>query len=228
MTTNPLAYGADVSNADDYVRAPKQERSRKSFDSAVDAAISLFVERGSDAFTLVEVAERAGVSTGSIYTRVDSKDDLLRYAHAREMTRITRETAEVFGAEPPAGETFAEAVGRVIVQLARLLRDYAPVLAAFMGRAGQDPVISENGRAAYFQLADHFCEALLARRQEISHPDPSHAVNWSCTVAYSVLARWLGLGTEPTASGQGEWDVIIADLTEMITTFLTNGSPRTA
>ena len=112
MTANPLAYDAEVPNTGDYVRAPKQERSRRSFDKAVDAAISLLVERGSDAFTLVEVAERAGVSTGSIYTRVDSKDDLLRFAHAREMARMGQETEETFGAEPPpASRSLARSPG---------------------------------------------------------------------------------------------------------------------
>lgn len=227
MTANPLAYDAEVPNTGDYVRAPKQERSRRSFDKAVDAAISLLVERGSDAFTLVEVAERAGVSTGSIYTRVDSKDDLLRFAHAREMARMGQETEETFGAEPPAGEPFSGAVARVITELAVLLRDYAPILDAFMTRASQDPVIAKTGKALHFQTVDYFCAALLTRREDISHPDPDHAVAWSCTVVYSVLARWLGLGTEPTASGEGDWDIILADLTEMITTYLTNPSPQT-
>ena len=42
-----------------YARAPKQKRSRISFERAVDAAVELLVERRSDAFTLAEVAERA-------------------------------------------------------------------------------------------------------------------------------------------------------------------------
>jgi len=226
MTANPLAYGAEVPNAEHYARAPKQERSRRSFDKAVDAAISLLVERGSDTFTLIEVAERAGVSTGSIYTRVDSKDDLLRFAHAREMARMAQETEKAFGAGSPAGEPFPDAVALVIRQLAGLLRGNAPVLSAFMTRASQDPVIAENGKASFFLTVGHFNAALLTRREDISHPDPDHAVDWSCTVVYSVLARWLGLGTEPTASGQGDWDTILADLTEMITTYLTSPGRR--
>jgi len=222
MTATPFTYGAGVQDAGSYVRAPKQDRSRKSFDKAVDAAVSLFLERGSDAFTLADVASRAGVSTGSIYTRVDSKDDLLRAAHAREMARFAGQTREAFSAGVPADEPFAGAIARVIGQLAGLLRDNAPLLAAFMRRAGQDPVIAENGKAAYAEVVGCFREALLGRRGDVRHPDPDHAVAWSFTVAYSVLARWLGLGTEPTAAGEGDWDMILADLIEMITTFLAN------
>jgi AcrR family transcriptional regulator len=226
MNANPLAYDAEVPNTEQYVRAPKQERSRRSFDKAVDAAIALLVERGSDSFTLIEVAERAGVSTGSIYTRVASKDDLLRFAHAREMARLAQETEATFGAEPPAGESFSGAVARVIRQLAGLLQGHAPVLGAFMNRASQDPAISETGKALHYRTVEYFCSALLTRREDISHPDADHAVDWSCTVVYSVLARWLGLGTEPTASGEGDWDSILADLTEMVTTYLTSSGPR--
>lgn len=77
-----------MENGNSLVREPKQERSRQSFDKAVDATVSLLVERRSDAFTLVEVAQRAGVSIGSIYGRVSSKDDLIRAAQARETARI--------------------------------------------------------------------------------------------------------------------------------------------
>ena len=71
---------------------------------------------------------------------------------------------------------------------------------------------------------------LLDRRHEIRHPDPERAVTWSCTVAYSVLARWLGLGTGPSAAGEGDWDSILAELSEMVTAFLllapTSSHPR--
>lgn len=224
----PFAYGADVQEPKSYVRAPKQERSRKSFDKAVDAAVALLAERGSDSFTLADVAQRSGVSTGSIYTRVDSKDDLLRAAQAREMARITGETRQAFSAVQRADEPFADTIARVIRQLAVLLRDNAPILAAFMIIADRDPIMINVGKAGHGEMVNCFRAALLARRDDIRHPDPEHAVTWSCTVVYSVLARWLGLGTEPSATGEGDWDVILTDLTEMITTFLTNPSRRTS
>src|SRR4051812_29557160 len=106
-----VTYRARVENRPAYAREPKQERSRASFERAVDAAVALLVERRSDAFTLAEVAARGGVSIGSIYGRVDSKDDLLRAAHAREMARIAAEQERVFGAPAPAGESLHAAVG---------------------------------------------------------------------------------------------------------------------
>jgi hypothetical protein len=51
-------------------------------------------------------------------------------------------------------------------------------------------------------------------------------VGWSFTVVYSVLARWLGLGSAPEAAGEGDWEQILSDLSQMVTAFLSR--PATA
>jgi AcrR family transcriptional regulator len=209
-----------------FAKAPKQERSRRSFDKAVDAAVALVVERRSDAFTLAEVAERAGVSTGSIYGRVKSKTDLLRTAHARQMERIEAETTRVFGAPAPISEDLHEAVSRVVQTVGNLLRANAPVLGAFMYVANNDSVIAEVGRKSHHQLVDAYRAALLAHRSEINAEDIDQAVDWSLTVVYSVLARWLGLGSDPASAAEGDWDQILENLAETVTAFLVRGSSR--
>ena len=219
----PAVHIHDTSD-ESFVRAPKQERSRVSFERAVDAAVALLIERRSEAFTLAEVAERAGVSIGSIYGRVDSKDDLLRAAHAREMARIKDENVRAFGDLDTSQDTLDVAVTETIRTMAKLLRSDAKVLAPFMELARHDKTIAEAGKATYAEMVDGFRAALLIRRHEILHRDPERAVTWSCTVAYSVLARWLGLGDAGEAAEEGKWDDILADLSEMITAFLRGSS----
>ncbi len=220
-----VPYGPHVQDGTFVVREPKQERSRLSFDKAVDAAVALLIERGSDAFTLNEVAALAGVSTGSIYGRVDSKDDLLRFAHAREMARIGAAQKQLFDPMPPADEPLATNVREVVATTSRFLRDNAAVMSPFMRLANSDPVIADAGRTAAWDMRDAFCAALLAARPEIHHPDPERAVAWSFTVVYSVVGRWLGLGGDVAAAGEGEWDQMLSDLSEMVTAFLSGGSP---
>jgi AcrR family transcriptional regulator len=221
-----FAYRARVENRPAYAREPKQERSRASFERAVDAAVALLVERRSDAFTLAEVAERGGVSIGSIYGRVDSKDDLLRAAHAREMARIAAEQHRVFAAPAPVGESLGATVGRVLAATAAVLRDNASVMAPFMLLSNSDPVVAELGRLTHGDLQDAFTAALLERREQIPHPDPERAVAWSFTVVYSVLARWLGLGSDLASAGEGEWSEVLAALTDMVTAFLARPVPK--
>jgi AcrR family transcriptional regulator len=215
-----------VENRPGYAREPKQERSRASFERAVDAAVALLVERRSDAFTLAEVAARGGVSIGSIYGRVDSKDDLIRAAHAREMARIAAEQHRIFAAPAPAGESLHAAVGRVLAATATVLRDNAPVMAPFMLLSNHDPVVAELGRLTHGELQDAFTAALLAAREQMRHSDPERAVGWSFTVVYSVLARWLGLGSDLASAGEGDWDQLLGDLGEMVTAFLAGPLPE--
>jgi AcrR family transcriptional regulator len=216
-----IPYGHPVSDVSAFVKAPKQERSRLSFDKAMDAALALMMERRSDAFTLAEVADLAGVSIGSIYGRVGSKEDLIRAAQAREMDRIRAEQAAAFATEPAPDESLDDVVRRVVTTLAEVLRSNAALLAPFMAIGAHDPVVANLGKAAFEESVAAFCTALEARGDDISHPEPEHALQWSFTVTYSVLARWLGLGSEPEAAGEGDWEAILADLSDMVSAFLT-------
>lgn len=202
-------------------RAPKQERSRVSFERAIDAVVVLLTERGSDAFTLAEVAARAGVSTGSIYTRVDSKENLIRSAHEREMARLVTEGEAVLAAQPEAGAPFRDVVAELLVQVGDHLRRNAPLLRAFMLVAAHDDTIAQGGKGSYARVAELWNARLLTRRSEIAHPDPDAAAAWCYTVAYGVIARFLALGTAEKADDGGNWDAMLAELTVMITTYLT-------
>lgn len=58
-------------------RAPGRPRSAAADRAILDAALSLYAERGSAEMTVDDIAERANVSKPTIYRRFASKDDLL-------------------------------------------------------------------------------------------------------------------------------------------------------
>jgi len=89
-----------------------------------------------------------------------------------------------------------------------------------MRLANSDAVVADAGRASYGRMADAFRATLLVHRADIGHPDPEHACAWSCTVVYSVLARWLGLGGDVAAAGEGEWDRVVDDLVATVVAVL--------
>jgi len=76
-----------------FARKPKQTRSRQSYDRMLDAATHILEEGGLPALTLSEVSRRSKVSIGSIYCRVDGKDDLLRAVQERALGQMDREFA---------------------------------------------------------------------------------------------------------------------------------------
>jgi AcrR family transcriptional regulator len=71
-------------------RLPKQERSRRLVDAVLEAARLVLTESGSDALTTVNVAQRAGVSVGSLYQYFSGRDALLFAIYEDEVARFQR------------------------------------------------------------------------------------------------------------------------------------------
>jgi len=61
-----------------FVLPPRQERSRVALARIVEAAAKLMARKGSDNFSMAEVAEAAEIPLGSIYRRFKSKDDIIQ------------------------------------------------------------------------------------------------------------------------------------------------------
>ena len=204
------------------VREPQQARSRRSFDRALDAAVSLLVERGTASFTLIEVAKTAGISTGSIYGRVASKDDLIRAAHAREMVRLSADTKAAFASVPRDGEE-SDVVRAAVLALADLLQRNAPVLSPFMLLSNHDEVIASAGKSAYHEMTTMFEQILLQASSDRGF-HRRRDIRWACAVSYSVLARQLALGTDPGAAVDFDIDQVVHELSRMITAYLAQPS----
>ena len=72
----------------------RERKKRQTRDAIARAALELFVERGYDATTLAEIAERAGVATRTIFAYFPSKEDILFCDFQAMRDRLARELAE--------------------------------------------------------------------------------------------------------------------------------------
>ncbi|MGH8682005.1 MAG: TetR/AcrR family transcriptional regulator, partial [Burkholderiales bacterium] len=66
----------------------------------LDAALDLFVEKGFAATRLEDVAQRAGVSKGTVYLYFDSKEDLFKAVIRSGMVRAIEEAERRVAAYP--------------------------------------------------------------------------------------------------------------------------------
>ena len=103
--------------------APRQRRKEARPQELLDAALDLFVEKGFAATRAEEVAQRAGVSKGTLYLYYPSKEDLLKAVIEQRLT-----------AEIAAG---AELAAQFAGPTSELLRN---TLAEWWLRVGDSPV----------------------------------------------------------------------------------------
>lgn len=115
-------------------KRPRQKRSQATVDAILEATAQVLVTDGYDKTSTNRVAERAGVSIGSLYQYFPNKEALVgelvdRYSN-RVMQLILAELAEHRG-QPPA--VTAPALVRAMIdqkrenpELARVLRDQIP------------------------------------------------------------------------------------------------------
>ena len=94
-------------------RAPSQKRSRERVERMLTAASEVIAEHGSDAMRMGEVAERAGVSIGSLYQYFPDKGSIIRTLADRYNT-LGRDCIEAELADVSAGEGFRGAFGGLI------------------------------------------------------------------------------------------------------------------
>jgi AcrR family transcriptional regulator len=94
-------------------RRPSQDRSRATWDAIVEAAVQVLERAGPAGFTTAAVAERAGVSIGTLYQYFPDKQAILLAAAEREVNGEAAPHAARQKALMRALIAFVESVGRM-------------------------------------------------------------------------------------------------------------------
>ena len=171
------------------LRPPRQHRSRASFERVLEAGAQLLTQSGYDSFTLAELTQRANVSVGAIYARVDSKETLVLAIHEREMARIRREHRVFEDEERWRGLTAHGVVDALVRELAALVLRNEAILRVFMILSATDPRIADAGSQASNELAAVWEARALTRRDEFARPDPELAADVCFRIVYAACVR---------------------------------------
>ena len=206
-------------------RKPKQARSRQSLSKMLQTAKQMLTERGYADFTLQELSQRSEVSIGSIYHRFENKQELVRQVQAEVLETIENEYAVLINQLRRQSLPLKKLMPNVVKLYGNHLKLHAPILRVFMEIAPSDPAVAEIGRKYLRQAMLDFKLLLLDRRAEISQRDPEHAVEVCFEVIYSSMSRYLGLGNVLHDMSEGDWNVLLDDLTQVALLYL-SGCPK--
>jgi AcrR family transcriptional regulator len=194
-------------------KLPEQDRSRATVDAIVDATARVLVKHGYDAFTTNRVAEKAGVSVGSLYQYFPNKEALLSELMRRHVMEIERGVEEM--AEMARSAPLADVVRTGIEQNVRSHQidpELHRVLSEEVPRLG-----SLDWKAAFSERMDARVRATLeSRRAELAVRDIDLAVYIVTRTAEAVIHNAVTERPGDLASG-----ALAEELTRMLVGFLT-------
>nr|WP_316641436.1 TetR/AcrR family transcriptional regulator [uncultured Roseateles sp.] len=149
-------------------KSPRQSRSQATVNTILDATARVLVERGYAATSTNAVAERAGVSVGSLYQYFPNKDALilaLRARHSAQMESVIQRSFEGVTAE-----NLDEALVGVIHTVVEAHRVEADLHQALDQRFGEMNPMSGPSEADR-RISELLATALLRYRSEIKVDD---------------------------------------------------------
>jgi AcrR family transcriptional regulator len=155
-------------------------------EALLDAAVALMAEVGVQAFTLREVARRAGVSHNAPYRHFRDKDDLLAAVAAQGFERLTASMERAM-AEGLSAEDRFRLCGRGYLQFALRWPQHIHVMFDVPAPKKINPEYKQAGDDAFRTLLD--CVSGLQREGGLPAGDPLPAavVAWSAVHGFAKL-----------------------------------------
>ncbi len=156
-----------------WVRPPRQARSRDKLARMLDAAGTLLEETTFEKLTMAQIAKRAGVSVGLLYTRFRGKDSVLAALYDQHLREL-RETIDTV-LDPARWKNvpipqFVEELVSFTVRFHRAHRGLLRSLVVY-GRARRTSQYDDPAERARTAIAG-VGRLLASRAPDVPHPEP--------------------------------------------------------
>ncbi|GMV07052.1 MAG: hypothetical protein AMXMBFR53_33270 [Gemmatimonadota bacterium] len=172
---------------------PKQSRSRKTLERIVRASLQILEDEGPEGLTVQAIVARAGSSVGSFYARFAGKDQLLEYLGER----VWREAAERWDQALASRDWGDVDLRGLVAGSVRLLGEAGRSRATYLRALEGTPGARDDAYAAFqAHVLGGMEELLLARANEMDHPDPAVGVRLGLRAVLGVLDEPLPDGGE--------------------------------
>ncbi|MCI3131406.1 TetR/AcrR family transcriptional regulator [Phenylobacterium aquaticum] len=172
-------------------RSPRQARAGATVDAILEAALQLLEAEGPARFNTNRIAERAGVSIGTLYQYFGGRQDILGALAERRAAAVRDHIAATVIAQPTLGSV------RTIVRA---------LMASFQGepetrRAMMDALIERGGEGALLAHHQAFLAAIEGRAKlsvELT-PETAFVLTHAAIGLLRAAAAEPGLGLDPQA-----------------------------
>lgn len=164
---------------------PKQERAKRSIEFIADAAIQVLDSDDVENFTTNHIAERAGVSVGTIYRYFKNKREIFRYMVRREIrigTISIRETLKSSSAS--SGESIAK---EVIDQSLHLFDQRPRATFNIIQLMRQDSELRAEAYELFRELNKEIYERLMAVEPDRFEPMSEDSLSSSLAAYYAAI-----------------------------------------
>ncbi len=177
---------APTTSAD--IHAPKQARSQQSMRRLIDAAREILNEDGLEAATIPRIAERAGLSVGSVYRRFSDKDALLRDICLQYFLDKHEFLSHMADQIPPDASLADIVNGMAHGMMGSFMQDAGLMRATFFyTREQADPKVRQRIERAGRRTFELVVGILLSRRDQIGHSDPETAAQLTITMMLATI-----------------------------------------
>ncbi len=180
---------------------PRQRRSRDLLARLVAATLALLDERDFETISIADIADRAGVSVGVLYTRFPTKEHLLVHLASRLAREAADQMLQSFADDRIAdcglaelAELYFTGVARMFARNRRMLRSVT-LLVRTTEHAELRSIVAGFNAAMH----ERFTECVLRHRRRIRQRDSKRAVGFALLAASATL-RELILYEEPVSS----------------------------
>jgi AcrR family transcriptional regulator len=165
-------------------KAPRQARSAEMVETIVEAAARILETRGLAGFNTNAVAERAGVSVGSLYQYFPNKEALIAALSNRERARLA---AEIGDATRTTADLGLEAALRQLARAAIRRRLARPELARVLDFEEQRLVLDESDRKVTHDIATQVTALLRRHRRSVRIGDLEEAAFDLIAIARALI-----------------------------------------
>jgi AcrR family transcriptional regulator len=171
----------------EWVKPTHQARSQETLERILEAAEEVVSEKGLDSATVSEIVRRANSSVGAMYARFNDKDSLVTCLHERFCEQAIATTEAALDPTRWQGATIAEILTTALPFVVHVYRQKRGLIRAFFARGCSDSQFAERAARVGREISERLIALLIARRDEIKHPDPVLAVDFGLRTTFDVL-----------------------------------------